>query len=504
MDKAREDKVPFLERSKDFLLNNMVTVMFAVLSVGAYFAAKVTPAYVLNEMFTRFGRNTCLVLSLVVPVACGLGLNFGIVVGAMAAQIGVFAVSAVEMTGFSSMLVCILITTPIAVLFGYCAGLLFNRMRGSEMIGGMVLRYCADGLYQLLFLFVFGGLIKIDNNRLMIMGGVGVKNTIDLKGSLGYAIDELPLLRTLEIALAAVLIIQVYNLMTAAKQSREHKRKQYIVNIALCVGVYGVTWVPYFSTMLTQTRWSLLTAVEGLCFFGIAYLIIGAVYAKIFYSKPFHFLRLGVQGGVLVALYLVTYVDSVYRIFLQVKVPVTTYLVVGGFCAINAALFKTQLGQNMRTVGQGASVAASAGINVDKTRIIAVILSTVLAAWGQLISLQNIGTLQTYGAHDTVGQFSIAALLVGGASVQRATNTHALLGVLLFHTLFVLSPPAGAQLFGDPVIGENFRVFLAYGVIALALAMHAWKVGPKQQVRRARTESKPPSQTEEGVAESAS
>ena len=124
---------------------------------------------------------------------------------------------------------------------------------------------------------------------------------------------------------------------------------------------------------------------------------------------------------------------------------------------------------------QSRTVANAAGINVDRTRIIAMIFSTVLASWGQLIFLQNVGTISTYGAHTQVGQFAIAALLVGGASVQKATNKQALLGIVLFHTLFIVSPLAGKELFGDPVIGEYFRVFVSYGVIALALAMHAWK-----------------------------
>ena len=94
------------------------------------------------------------------------------------------------------------------------------------------------------------------------------------------------------------------------------------------------------------------------------------------------------------------------------------------------------------------------------------ILSTVLASWGQLIYLQNIGTFATYGAHTQVGTFAIAAILVGGASVQKATNRQAILGVILFHTLFIVAPLAGNELFGNPMIGEYFRVFVSYGVIA--------------------------------------
>ena len=89
------------------------------------------------------------------------------------------------------------------------------------------------------------------------------------------------------------------------------------------------------------------------------------------------------------------------------------------------------------------------------------IFSTVLASWGQLIFLQNVGTFSTYGAHTQVGQFAIAALLVGGASVQKANNRQAITGIILFHTLFIVAPLAGRELFGDAVIGEYFRVFVS-------------------------------------------
>ena len=40
-----------------------------------------------DEMLVRVGRNSVLVLSLLIPILAGLGLNFGIVIGAMAGQI---------------------------------------------------------------------------------------------------------------------------------------------------------------------------------------------------------------------------------------------------------------------------------------------------------------------------------------------------------------------------------------------------------------------------------
>lgn len=110
---------------------------------------------------------------------------------------------------------------------------------------------------------------------------------------------------------------------------------------------------------------------------------------------------------------------------------------------------KTKLGQDMRTVGQNQDVAAAAGIDVDRTRIIAIIISTIFAAWGQIISLQNIGTMNVYSHHEQVGLLAVAAILVGGASISRATNAQAIIGVLLFHSLLAISPMAGTALFAE-------------------------------------------------------
>ena len=106
--------------------------------------------------------------------------------------------------------------------------------------------------------------------------------------------------------------------------------------------------------------------------------------------------------------------------------------------------------------------------------MIAIVISTVLAGWGQLIFVQNMGSFQTYGAHEQVGLYAGAAILVGGASIKKATNGQALLGCILFHLLFIVAPSAGKNLFGDAAIGEYFRVFISYGVIALALVIYAW------------------------------
>jgi simple sugar transport system permease protein len=71
--------------------------------------------------------------------------------------------------------------------------------------------------------------------------------------------------------------------------------------------------------------------------------------------------------------------------------------------------------------------------------------------------------------------FSIAALLIGGATVSRASIANVFIGVILFHLMFVVSPMAGKELIGQAQLGEYFRVFVSYGIIAVALVLHAWK-----------------------------
>ena len=163
-----------------------------------------------------------------------------------------------------------------------------------------------------------------------------------------------------------------------------------------------------------------------------------------------------------------------------VKIPVFTFLLVGLLCLFIIWFRRTKLGQDMRAVGQDMEVAKAAGINVDRTRIISVVMSTVCAGFGMVIYLQNIGNLPTYTGHAQIGMFCIAALLVGGASVEKAGIGNAFLGVILFHLMFIVAPGAGAFITGDSMVGEYFRVFLSYGVITLALIMYEAK---KRMVR---------------------
>ena len=407
---------------REFARNNVVTIMFIVVCAICMVFSGYTPSYVMYELFGRLSRNAFIVLALIIPIVAGMGINFAITIGAMAAQIACILVLEWGLQGFGSFLAAAALTVPMAALFGFGIGKILNKMKGQEMIGGMILGYFANGLYQLLCLFIFDNIIPINNPNLTIKGSSGIANTIDLSktGGMGGTLEKLWQLPVSQAVLVFALVIAAGLVIGHVRSHRKDAKK------------------------------------------------------------------LGIQLGALAVVCVLMQLPVMKSLFSMVKVPMATFGIVALLCLFNVVLMRTRLGQQFRAVGQNRTVANAAGINVDKVRIIAITISTVLAGWGQLIFVQNLGAFQTYGAADQVGLYAGAAILVGGASVVRATNTQALLGTVLFHLMFILAPAAGKNLFGDAAIGEYFRVFMCYGVIALALVMHAWSsIAPKKKHHKA-------------------
>ena len=77
----------------------------------------------------------------------------------------------------------------------------------------------------------------------------------------------------------------------------------------------------------------------------------------------------------------------------KIPVPVGTFLIIKALCLFTFWFRNAKLGQNIRAVGQNITISEIAGIDVRRNRIASVIISTVLAYFGQIIYLQNIGTL---------------------------------------------------------------------------------------------------------------
>lgn len=62
--------------------------------------------------------------------------------------------------------------------------------------------------------------------------------------------------------------------------------------------------------------------------------------------------------------------------------------------------------------------------------------------------------------------------------------TPAVLGTVLFHLLFNVSPLASQKLFNNSMVGGYFRMTLCYAVIAIALMLHVFETRAKDKELR--------------------
>jgi len=416
------------------ILQNSVTILFLIVCIGGIYASKLPVFFIANELLTRVTRNTFLVLALIIPVMAGMGLNFSIVVGAMAGQMAIVAVTNWGIGGLPGTFLAFAISAPIALLFGKGTGILLNKTKGQEMIASMIVGYFSNGLYQLLFLFMVGPIIPIAVKGMVLSHGVGLRNTIDL-----------------------------------AKNGDGAPGIKYALDTATIFGLE--TKVPFFYVLL-------IGALIGAIVF--AYRIVKS--QKLHFQaseKNKNMINLIISVLLIICSVIVMFAPEMLskqmQMLARLKLPLLTASLVLLLAGFNLIIVKTKLGQDFRAVGQSKHIAQVSGIKVNKTRELAIMLSTMFAGWGQIIFLQNLGILNTYGSHVQIALFAIAAILIGGASVSKATVGQAFLGVILFHTLFIVSPMAGKNLFGDAQIGEFFRAFVAYGVIGVSLGLHAWK-----------------------------
>lgn len=398
-------------------VENSVMLLFVVICAAGIFFAAQPASYISGEIATRLFRNLILILSLVVPVWAGMGLNFSIVLGAMAAQAGLIFIMNFDILGILGLAVAFLASVPLAVGLGILTGRLFNKTKGQEMITGMILGFFAKGVYELIFMYICGPFIPVRNQAILLPSGVGINGIITLDSSLNGAIDKiwkLPLDKVIWMVLIGYMVFLAVWRISAMRRGKKDNSKLLLAAgadaVVMVMFAAAVTYIPSFKVMLGFTR-----------------------------------------------------------------IPMVTCLLVTAVCLFIVFLGKTKLGADIKAVGQSIPIARAAGIKVERIRVIAVVISTVIAALGQMIYLQNLGTFTTYSAHEQIGTFSIAALLVGGASIKKAGISQAILGGILFHIMFIVAPLAGKNIFNDAQIGEYFRVFASYAVIAIALALHAWK-----------------------------
>ena len=314
------------------LTNSIVPIMFFVIIVIAIPLSNYSAEYLVSQVVTRLARNAFLVLALLLPIMAGMGINFGMTLGAMAGQIGLFFVTDWQIGGVQGLFLAMIVSTPISILLGAFAGHVLNKAKGREMITSMMLAFFISGVYLFFTLYLCGSIIPfLSKARLILSRGYGVRNALSLSAVHGF--DD------------------------------------------------------FFDNII----------------------------GKSLAIKTVHF-------------------------------PIFTFLLIALNCLFTVFFRKTKLGQN--------------------------------------IYLQNIGTMNVYNGADQAALFAAAALLIGGATVYKATILNALVGTVLFHLMFIVMPAAGKNLTGQAMVGEYFRTFISYAVVTITLILHAWKRAKNKERER--------------------
>jgi simple sugar transport system permease protein len=122
----------------------------------------------------------------------------------------------------------------------------------------------------------------------------------------------------------------------------------------------------------------------------------------------------------------------------------------------------------MTAVGSNPVFAKAAGINVDKMRMLSVVLSTWLAAIGILVYQQGFGFIQLYMAPFNMALPAVSAILIGGASVNKASIANVIIGTILFQGIVTMTPTVMNNAIHMD-ISEVLRMVVSNGMILYAL-----------------------------------
>ncbi|MEN3008368.1 ABC transporter permease, partial [Pseudothermotoga sp.] len=150
------------------------------------------------------------------------------------------------------------------------------------------------------------------------------------------------------------------------------------------------------------------------------------------------------------------------------EIPTGLLLFFAGSCLVVYLFFRTRVGLAIDLVGQNERYAISSGVNPRRARLMAVVLSTVIAGVGIIVYAQSYGFLQLYQAPLFMTFPAVASILIGGASIKRASIRNVVVGTVVFQTLLTIALPVLSQVTrGD--ITEVMRLIVSNGMILYAL-----------------------------------
>ena len=137
-------------------------------------------------------------------------------------------------------------------------------------------------------------------------------------------------------------------------------------------------------------------------------------------------------------------------------------------CVLMSIFMRTKTGTAMTTVGSNPEYAKASGVDINRMRVLSVIMSTVLGALGIIIYQQSFGFIQLYMGPFYMAFPAVAAILIGGASVKKATITHVVVGTILFQGILTMTPSVINSMIQTDM-SEVIRIIVSNGMILYAL-----------------------------------
>ena len=152
-----------------------------------------------------------------------------------------------------------------------------------------------------------------------------------------------------------------------------------------------------------------------------------------------------------------------------ITVPTGTLLVLIIGCILINVYFNSKSGAAIYAGGENGMFANAAGLDINRNRITANIISTVIAGLGIILYDQGYGFVQIYNGPLNMAFPAVAAVLVGGATASKASTRNVLIGVVLFQGLMTSAMPVMNQIFTGTDLSDIMRIIIQNGVILYAL-----------------------------------
>ncbi|MDR2150795.1 MAG: ABC transporter permease [Spirochaetaceae bacterium] len=128
----------------------------------------------------------------------------------------------------------------------------------------------------------------------------------------------------------------------------------------------------------------------------------------------------------------------------------------------------SKTGTALTAVGSNPVFAYAGGVSINRMRLISVVVSTIYGAIGILVYQQSFGFIQVYQAPLYMAFPAVAAILLGGASVNKASIGNVIVGTFLFQSLLTMTPSVINNILQTDM-SEVIRILISNGMIIYAL-----------------------------------